>query len=104
MLSYPEHEPIRRVRRDCGARCFRCNAPLVPEFGLRSEGLCTACAEGTTIQWTPRQDPIPQPPNRIGRATSLNWRLRRVAQALLPANPSHRTRREEDRAYNRLWH
>ena len=52
MPSYSEHEPIRELRRDYVARCFRCNTPLVADLALRSEGLCTACAEGKTIQWS----------------------------------------------------
>jgi hypothetical protein len=51
MLSYYEHELIRELRRDDGPRCFRCNTPLPATLELRSEGLCTACAEGKTIQF-----------------------------------------------------
>jgi hypothetical protein len=51
MLSYHEHELIRELRPDDRARCFRCNTPLSAAIALRSEGLCTACAEGKTIQF-----------------------------------------------------
>jgi hypothetical protein len=51
MLSYYEHELISELRRDDGARCFRCNTPLPATLALRSEGLCTACVEGKTIQF-----------------------------------------------------
>jgi len=50
MLAYYERELIRELRRD-GTRCPRCNALMhAPDLALRSEGLCTACAEGKTIQ------------------------------------------------------
>jgi hypothetical protein len=52
MLSYYERELIRGLRRDDGARCFRCNTLLPATLALRGEGLCTACAEGETIQFT----------------------------------------------------
>jgi hypothetical protein len=51
MLSCYEHELIRELRPAEGARCFRCNTPLSPALALRSEGLCTACAEGKTVQF-----------------------------------------------------
>jgi hypothetical protein len=51
MLSYYEYELIRELRGDDGARCLRCNTPLSPALALRSEGLCTACAQGKTIQF-----------------------------------------------------
>jgi hypothetical protein len=50
MLSYYERELIHELRRDDGARCLRCNTPAPANLALRSEGLCTACAEGETIQ------------------------------------------------------
>jgi hypothetical protein len=81
MPSYSEHEPIRELRRDYVARCFRCNTPLLADLALRSEGLCTACAEGKPIQWRPRRNPYVQHLARMGRPTSLKSRLRRLAGA-----------------------
>jgi hypothetical protein len=59
MLNYYDHELIRRPRPNGGARCFRCNTPLSAACALRDEGLCTACAEGKTIQFqsTPARTP-----------------------------------------------
>ena len=72
MLSYDEHELIPELRLDDGARCFRCNTPLPAKLALTSEGLCTACAEGETIQFTPYRGPTrPAVPSR--RAA---WRAR----------------------------
>jgi hypothetical protein len=51
MLSYYEHELIRELRPAEDARCFRCNTPLSAARALRSEGLCTSCVEGNTIQF-----------------------------------------------------
>jgi hypothetical protein len=83
MPAYSEHELMRELRRGCGvARCFRCNTPLLANLALRSEGLCTACAEGKTIQWTPMRDRSVQGPARMGRPTSFKSRLRRLAGAL----------------------
>ena len=86
MLGYSEHELVRGLRRDSVARCFRCNAPLLGNLALRSEGLCTTCAEGKTIQWTPGRDPSVQRLARMGRPTSLKSRLRRLAGALSRAS------------------
>jgi hypothetical protein len=90
MLGYSEHELIRGLGRDCGARCFRCNTPLLANLALRSEGLCTACAEGKTIQWTPRRNPSLQRLARMARPTSLKSRLRRMAGAASRAKLIHR--------------
>jgi hypothetical protein len=51
MLSYYERGLIRELARDDRPRCFRCNTPLPARLALRSEGLCTACAEGKTIHF-----------------------------------------------------
>jgi hypothetical protein len=51
MLSYYERELIRAPGRDDRLRCFRCNTALPGRLALRSEGLCTACAEGKTIHF-----------------------------------------------------
>jgi hypothetical protein len=67
MLSYYERELIRGLRRADGARCFRCNTPLPAKLAPTSEGLCTACAEGQTIQFTPYRGPT-RPAVPSGRA------------------------------------
>jgi hypothetical protein len=82
MLSYFEHELIREPRCDYGARCFRCNSPLLANFALKGEGLCTACAEGKTIQWMPLRDRSIQRLVRMGPPASLKSKLRRLAGAL----------------------
>jgi hypothetical protein len=51
MVSSYEREQINQLRRDDRPRCFRCNTPLPARLALRSEGLCTACAEGKTIHF-----------------------------------------------------
>jgi hypothetical protein len=86
MLSHSENQLIRELRRDYGARCFRCNTPLLANIALRSEGLCSACAEGKTIQWMPRRDPSIQRLVRTGTPASLKSKLRRLAGALSRAS------------------
>ena len=51
MVSYYDRELIRELGQDDRPRCFRCNTPLPARLALRSEGLCTACAEGKTIHF-----------------------------------------------------
>jgi hypothetical protein len=81
MLSYSEHQLIRESRRDLGARCLRCNSPLCANFALKDEGLCAACAEGRTIQWTPRRNRSEGPLLRVGTPASFKSKLRRLAGA-----------------------
>jgi hypothetical protein len=51
MLSYYERELIRELRRGDRVRCLRCNALVhATDLAMWSEGLCTACAQGKTIQ------------------------------------------------------
>jgi hypothetical protein len=55
MLScfHYERELVGDRKVDADIRCLRCNVPLLaPNLAVRSEGLCAACAEGKTIQWT----------------------------------------------------
>lgn len=76
MLGYYERELIRGLRRDKGARCFRCNTPLPAKLTPTSEGLCTACAEGETIQFTPYRGPTgPAVPSRRAAWTARFARL-----------------------------
>jgi hypothetical protein len=76
MLSYYENELIRELRRDDGVRCFRCNTLLPATLALRGEGLCTACAEGETIQFTPYRGPTgPAVPSRRAAWTARFARL-----------------------------
>jgi hypothetical protein len=86
MLSYSEHQLIREPRGDYAARCFRCNSPLLANSALKGEGLCTACAEGKTIQWMPRRDPSIQRLVRMGTPASLKSKLSRLAGALSQAS------------------
>jgi hypothetical protein len=81
MLSYSEHQMIRESRRDLGARCLRCNSSLLADLAAKSEGLCAACAEGKTIQWTPLRDRTKRPPVRMGTPASFKSKLRRLAGA-----------------------
>jgi hypothetical protein len=86
MLSYSEYQLIREPRGDYAARCFRCNSPLLGSSALKGEGLCTACAEGKTIQWMPQRDPSIQRLARMGTPASLKSRLSRLAGALSRAS------------------
>jgi hypothetical protein len=86
MLGYSEHQLIGEPRRDHGARCFRCNSPLLANSALIGEGLCTACAEGKTIQWMPRRDPSVPRLVRRGTPASLKSKLFRLAGALSRAS------------------
>jgi hypothetical protein len=110
MLSYSEHQLIRESRRDLGARCLRCNSSLLANFALKSEGLCAACAEGKTIQWTPRRDRSKRPLVRMGTPTSFKSKLRRLAGAASrtslgklarPAELSHAPEKATQRAGRR---
>jgi hypothetical protein len=47
MLSYPEHQLIRESRRDLGARCLRCNSPLLANFALKGEGFARLASKAT---------------------------------------------------------
>ena len=86
MLSYYEHELIREPRPDDGVRCFRCNTPLSASLALRREGLCTACAEGKTVQFhqTPERTPYDPVPRQKRRGTALAEWARELAQMAPP--------------------
>jgi uncharacterized Zn finger protein (UPF0148 family) len=80
MLSYYEDQLIGESRRDPAARCLRCNSPLLANFALKGEGLCPACAEGKTIQWTPPADRSKRS-RQTGTPASFKSKLRRLAGA-----------------------
>ncbi len=81
MLSYSEHQLVGESGGHPATRCLRCNSPLLANFALKGEGLCAACAEGKTIQWTPRRDRSKRPLARMGTPASFQSILRRLAGA-----------------------
>ena len=104
MPAYSEHELMRERRGYGVARCFRCNTPLLANLALRSEGLCTACAEGKTIQWTPMRDPSSTAPRANGPTDFFQVEASPVGRSTVPRHLITGKGRENDRANNRLWY